>query len=105
MNTAERLEQLLAAFPLWQLVGPRSNRPGICPCADRLSRAWLESAGSLSNRPIVRMGIALFILLPILRVLLMLLVFIRERDFSFAFISGMVLAVILLGVFLGVPAT
>ena len=51
------------------------------------------------------MGIALFILLPILRVLLMLLVFIHERDFRFAFISGMVLAVILLGILLGVPVT
>ena len=58
-----------------------------------------------SNMRIVRMGIALFILLPILRVLLMLLVFIRERDFRFAFISGMVLAVILLGILLGVPGT
>jgi uncharacterized membrane protein len=50
-------------------------------------------------------GIALFILLPSLRVLLMLYVFIRERDFRFAFISGVVLATLLLGVFLGVTAT
>ena len=69
------------------------------------SRAPASNLTVLSNMRIVRMGIALLILLPILRVLLMLLVFIRERDFSFAFISGMVLAVILLGVFLGVPAT
>jgi uncharacterized membrane protein len=59
----------------------------------------------LSDTRIVALGIALFILLPIFRVLLMLLVFICERDFRFAFISGTVFAIILLGVFLGVPAT
>ncbi len=59
----------------------------------------------LFHMRIVRVGIALFILLPIVRVLLMLLDFIRERDFRFAFISGLVLAIILLGIFLRVPAT
>ena len=46
-------------------------------------------------------GIALFILLPVLRVLVMLVVFIRERDFRFACIAASVLAIILLGVVLG----
>jgi uncharacterized membrane protein len=36
-----------------------------------------------SNMRIAIVGITLFVLLPILRVLLMLLVFIRERDFRF----------------------
>jgi hypothetical protein len=53
---------------------------------------------------IATMGIALFILLPMLRVLLMFLVFIRERDFRFASIAGLVLAIILIGIFLGVPS-
>jgi uncharacterized membrane protein len=47
------------------------------------------------------MGIALFILLPMLRVLLMLLVFIRERDFRLASRAGWVLAIILLSIVLG----
>jgi Protein of unknown function (DUF1634) len=59
----------------------------------------------LPNMRIATIGIALFILLPSVRVLLMLVVFIRERDFRFAFISGLVLAIILFGIFLGVPAT
>ena len=42
------------------------------------------------NMRIATAGIALFILLPALRVLLMLLVFIRERDFRLAFIAGLV---------------
>ncbi|MBV8829799.1 MAG: DUF1634 domain-containing protein [Acidobacteriaceae bacterium] len=46
------------------------------------------------------MGIALFILLPMLRVLLMLLDFIRERDFRFACISALVFAIILARIFL-----
>ena len=50
------------------------------------------------------MGIVLFILLPMLRVLLMLLVFIREHDFRLAATAGLVLAIILLGIFLGLRA-
>jgi uncharacterized membrane protein len=44
------------------------------------------------------MGIVLFILLPSLRVLLMLLVFIREGDFRFAAAAGLVLVIISLSV-------
>ena len=64
-------------------------------------------SGNLAIWPhrIAVMGIALFILLPTVRVFLMFLVFIRERDFRFAFISCIVLAIILLGIFLGVSAT
>jgi uncharacterized membrane protein len=50
---------------------------------------------------IVTAGIALFILLPSLRVLLMLVVFVRERDYRFALIAALVLTIILLGIFLG----
>jgi uncharacterized membrane protein len=46
-------------------------------------------------------GIALFILLPSLRVLLMLVVFVRERDYRFAAIAALVLTIILVGIFLG----
>jgi hypothetical protein len=53
---------------------------------------------------IATIGVALFILLPMLRVLLMFLVFICERDFRFACISGLVLAIILAGIFLGFPS-
>ena len=104
MNTAGRLEQLLAAFlryGSWSAFAAIGLGYALALIG---SHALASNLPVLSNMPIVRMGIAMFILLPILRVLLMLLVFIRERDFRFAFISGMVLAVILLGIFLGVPA-
>jgi hypothetical protein len=51
---------------------------------------------------IVRAGIALFILLPALRVLLMVVVFVCERDYRFGAIAVLVLAVIVVGAALGV---
>jgi hypothetical protein len=46
---------------------------------------------------ILNVGIALFIVLPVLRVLLMLIVFVRERDYLLGVIAGLVLTIILLG--------
>jgi hypothetical protein len=59
----------------------------------------------LPNMRIAAIGIVLFILLPMLRVLLMLLVFIREGDFRLAATAGLVLAIIVLAIFLGFRAT
>ncbi len=50
---------------------------------------------------IVTIGIGLFILLPSLRVLLMLAVFVRERDYRFGLIAALVLAIIVLGLAVG----
>jgi hypothetical protein len=49
-------------------------------------------------------GIALLIALPVLRVLLMLILFIRERDLRFSVIAMLVLAIILLGTVVGVAS-
>jgi len=46
---------------------------------------------------IVTAGIALLIALPILRVILMLIVFVRERELRFSVIALLVLAIILCG--------
>ena len=46
-------------------------------------------------------GIALLILLPVLRVLLMLFVFLRQRDYRLALAAVLVLAIILTGVMVG----
>ena len=53
------------------------------------------------GRRIVTAGIALLIALPVLRVLLMVVVFARQRDFLFSAIAMLVLAIILLGSVLG----
>ena len=98
MNRARRLEELLAAFLRY---GSWSASAAI---GLGYALALIGSQPPIRMR-IVSLGIVLFILLPIVRVLLMLLVFIRERDFRFAFISGTVLAIILVGIFVGVLAT
>ena len=51
--------------------------------------------------PAVTAGIALFIALPVVRVAVMLVEFFRRGDFRIAWISALVLAVILLGIVLG----
>jgi Protein of unknown function (DUF1634) len=62
------------------------------------SRVGTRNLAILPNLRIASMGIVLFILLPSLRVLLMLLVFIREGDFRFAAAAGLVLVIISLSV-------
>ncbi len=105
MNTAGRLEEMLAAllrYGSWSASAAIGLGYALALIG---SHAPNRNPAVLPDMRIATVGIVLFILLPILRVLLMFLVFIRERDFRFAFISGMVLAIILLGIFLGRPAT
>lgn len=47
-------------------------------------------------------GITIFIALPVLRVIIMLIVFVRERDYRFGVIAALVLVIIALGAALGV---
>jgi uncharacterized membrane protein len=104
MSRSGQLEELLAAFlryGSWSALAAIGLGYVLALIG---SHSSTRSLPVLPNIRIVRVGVVLFILLPILRVSLMLLVFIRERDFRFAFISGMVLAIILLGIFLGNPA-
>jgi hypothetical protein len=51
----------------------------------------------LARNNAVMAGVTIFILLPVLRVILMLIVFWRARDFPFAAVSALVLIVIALG--------
>ena len=55
-----------------------------------------------TGEEIVTAGIAFFILLPVLRVMLMLVMFVREGDYRFGAIATLVLAIIVLGAALGV---
>lgn len=104
MNRAGRLEELLAAFlsyGSWSACAAIGLGLALTLLGSR-EPTWHLAV--LSGLRIVRAGIALFILLPISRVLLMVIAFLCKRDFRFAFISGVVLAIILLGIVLGVPA-
>lgn len=57
---------------------------------------------ALPGMQIATIGIALFILLPSLRVALMLVVFWAQRDYRLAMIALLVLTIILLGFLLGI---
>ena len=61
----------------------------------------LELAGWPGTRIVIG-GIAIFILLPVLRVMIMLIIFVRERDYRFSVIATLVLLIIALGAALGV---
>jgi uncharacterized membrane protein len=56
---------------------------------------------TLSSTHIVRTGIACFILLPVTRVLVTLIVFIGERDYRFIAITALVLTIIFAGFVIG----
>jgi uncharacterized membrane protein len=66
------------------------------------SQSGTRNLAILPNIQIVKIGIALFILLPTLRVLLMLVVFLRERDYRYSMIAALVLAIILMAFVIGV---
>ena len=105
MNSPRRLEELLADFfhyGSW-LASAAIGLGFALALIDSRFATW--NFAILPNMRIATMGIALFILLPALRVLLMLIVFIREGDFRLAVTAGLVLAIILVGIVLAFRAT
>jgi uncharacterized membrane protein len=101
MNKTGRLEELLAGLlrnGSW-LASAAIGFGFILALID--FRFGTRNLAILPNMRIAAMGIVIFILLPTLRVLLMLLVFIRGRDFRLAATAGLVLAIVLLGIVLG----
>jgi uncharacterized membrane protein len=63
--------------------------------------AGAHQPAAWQNMRIVTAGVALFILLPVLRVVVMLIVFLRARDYRFGIVAGLVLVIICLGFALG----
>jgi uncharacterized membrane protein len=61
----------------------------------------LELAGWPGMRIVIG-GIAIFIFLPVLRVIMMLIIFVRERDYRFSVVAALVLMIIVFGAALGV---
>ena len=62
---------------------------------------WSQASFAMMYTRIITVGIALLIALPVLRVVLMVIVFVRARDFRFSAIAMLVLAIIVLGSVLG----
>ena len=69
-----------------------------------LPMTWPGISSTMICTRIVTAGIALLIALPILRVILMLIVFVRERELRFSVIALLVLATILAGSVLGIAS-
>jgi uncharacterized membrane protein len=61
-----------------------------------------ERTPSLTSAQVVTAGIGLFILLPILRVIVMLTIFVKERDYQFAVVAAVVLLTIFAGLLVGI---
>jgi uncharacterized membrane protein len=59
-----------------------------------LTLARLSFVFGLGGSTVIKAGVVLFILLPVARVVLMLLIFLRERDYEFAMIAALVLTII-----------
>ncbi len=71
-----------------------------------MALAFIETLGfysglSQTGYTLVKIGVVIFILLPVARVLLMLLMFLRSKDYVYTAISAAVLCVIGLGLFIG----
>jgi len=56
----------------------------------------------LSGAQVVAAGVVLFIALPVLRVLVMLAVFLRDRDYRLAIVAAIVLMTIVAGLAIGI---
>lgn len=61
----------------------------------------LVGSGVDSGAPVATGGIALLILLPIIRLLVMLIVFLRSGDYRYGAVSGLVILIILASFLLG----
>jgi Sigma-70, region 4/Protein of unknown function (DUF1634) len=69
------------------------------------SRFSVPKLAILRDMRIVNIGIALFILLPIVRVIVMFIVYLRQRDYPLAAIALLVLTIILLGFTVGLAGS
>jgi uncharacterized membrane protein len=67
-----------------------------------LNLSYIPFNLGLGGSAVIKAGVALFILLPVARVALMLLIFLRERDYAFTMISALVLTIIGAGFLLGI---
>ena len=65
------------------------------------ARFGAPRAGIFRDMRIATIGIALFILLPVVRVIVMLIAYLRQRDYRLSAIAMLVLTVILLGFAVG----
>jgi uncharacterized membrane protein len=93
----ERLDRALAAL-LWYGTWVASALIALGMLVEGLHGATGSAA---SGHGIVKTGVALLIALPVARVLMLFVVFLRRRDLAYTLISALVLAIISAGVLIG----
>lgn len=96
-----RLEQWLASllyYGTW--IAASTIAVGLAMAS---SAAWTHTGvvSPATGMRIMSAGIALFILLPIMRLILMLGVFVHQRDYRFGAIAALVLAIVAAGLLVG----
>ena len=89
---SDQLEQRLASLLHYGTLGAS----GVVAAGLALAFAW-----NALGMSVARAGIALFILLPVLRVGLMLVFFLRRRDHRYAAIAALVLVIIAISFLVG----
>jgi uncharacterized membrane protein len=90
-----RMEQLLSGLLRYGALAASG-----CIAFGLLWKAWfLGTNGSLS---FITAGVVIIILLPVLRVALMMVIFVKQKDYPFATIAGAVLGIIILGFMWGI---
>lgn len=96
----ERRERLIARL-LWNGTWLASAIIAAGLILDFLHRIDVALLPSQAGSQVAAAGIALFILLPIARVVLMLAIFLHERDYAYTAISAVVLVIIGIGFAIG----
>lgn len=100
-RTAARLEHWLATllhYGTWIATGTIATGLALALLALRTHGSAHPATAGMS---IMTVGIALFILLPIMRLILMLGVFLHQRDYRFGAIAALVLAIVAAGLLVG----
>ncbi|KMM84436.1 Protein of unknown function [Pseudomonas taetrolens] len=100
IDNLERSEEIIATL-LWYGTWLASVIIAIGMALNALRPLEVSLSACFSSYNIVKIGVALFILLPVARVVLMLAIFLRERDFAYAAISALVLVTIAAGIVIG----
>lgn len=99
-SKAQPLERLLAATlrgGTW--IASAAILAGLL--APALASRFGYGGAAASAATLVKSGIGLFILLPVLRLVLMLIAFVRAGDYRMGAVAGLVLGIIVLGCVIG----
>jgi uncharacterized membrane protein len=94
-----RIESLLAG-----VLNAGTCLASIVIAAGLLLSLFHQRTPILTGAQIVTAGIGLFVLLPILRVIMMLTIFLKQRDYQFAGAAAVVLLTMSAGIAIGILA-